>query len=402
LIFSLLVRAIQARRVPVLGSCVDTGGFDDEAEPMLFLLLVLTLNTGPSLQEQFLDLEDLLISGLQSKDAARLGTLLADDYLLRGRPDIDRATWIRNAVTLCWGEKSEIEEFKAREVGGTIITSFILTMHQDPVTCKPATIRSLITDVWRKQNEEWRLAVRHSGPIGSAGADPVAQQFFREEPPPPRWEATSELSFVSTGGNADVQTLGIGLSTIHRTNKWETAANGSFVRSVADGLESARSLTAGLRQSVKISPRLDLFGRSSYRRDLFAGIEHRGSLDAGLGFKLVNTGAQQLKIDLGSGYLREERSNGPALSSAILNNVNTWRWQVREALTFANDVAITLPLEDAHAWRVSNLFSVTTALTDMFAVKLSYSTNYLNRPVPGFGRTDTIASAALVTRFRSR
>jgi hypothetical protein len=48
---------------------------------------------------------------------------------------------------------------------------------------------------------------------------------------------------------------------------------------------------------------------------------------------------------------------------------------VREALTFANEAAITLPFEDAHAWRLNNPLSVTTALTGMSAVKLSYSTN---------------------------
>jgi putative salt-induced outer membrane protein len=367
---------------------------------MLVLLLVLMQTSDAALAERFLDLEDLLITGLREKDAAQLETLLADDYVMRGRPDIDRSTWIQNAVSLCWGNQAEIEEFDAREAGDAIVTSFVLTTYQDPTTCKPATIRSLITDVWREENGDWQLFVRHSGPIGSANADPIAQQFLREEPPPPRWEATSELSFVATGGNASVQTLGAGLQLTHRAASWETAANGSFVRSVADGLESARTLTAGIRQSAKINARLDLFARTGYRRDLFAGIQHRGTADAGLGVRVLRSGAHRLNADLGLGYLHEQRSIGPGLRSAIVNTVETWKWQVRDSLSIDNEAAFTVPVDDTRAWRFNNQFSVTTALTNMFAVKISYSTNFLNRPVPGFGRTDTVAAAALVTRFR--
>jgi putative salt-induced outer membrane protein YdiY len=71
-------------------------------------------------------------------------------------------------------------------------------------------------------------------------------------------------------------------------------------------------------------------------------------------------------------------------------------------LTLANNVAATVPIGQAAAWRLSNQFSLTTSLTDMFAVRVSQTTNYLNQPVPGFGRGDTIVSAALVTKFQKR
>lgn len=366
---------------------------------MVFLLMQ---NSPSTLDERFLRLEDQLLVGMREKDGGRLESLLANDYVLRGRPDIDRTTWIRNAVSLCWGETAEVDEFRAREEAGAVVTSFVLTMHQDPTTCKPATIRSLITDVWRQENEAWQLAVRHSGPVGSEGADAIAQQFLQEEAPPPRWDASSELSFVSTGGNADVQTLGVGLKFVHRAGSWETAGNSSFVRSIAEGLENARSFTASIRQAATLNSRLDLFGRTSYSRDLFAGVEHRGTADAGLGVRVIRSGPHRLKTDIGLGYLREERLVGPSLSSAIINSVQNWNWQAGESFSIGNEASWTMPLEDTQAWRVNNQFSITTTLTDMFAVKVSYSTNFLNTPVPGFGRVDTIASAALVTRFQHR
>ena len=328
--------------------------------------------------------------------------MLARDYVLRGRPDIDRATWIKNAVTLCWGDRSDIDEFNAREADGAVVTTFVLTLYQDPLTCGRATIRSLITDVWTQQNGEWLLAVRHSGPIGAAGQDPIAQQFRREAPPPPRWEGTSEVSFVSTGGNSDVRTTGAAAQLIYRPGVWETAVNGVFVRSVADGLESARFLTAQLRQGAQIHPRVDVFGRSSYRRDRFAGIEHRYALDAGLGYKIPAGETHRLKIDGGVGYLAEQRAVGPRLNSATLSLVKTWRWQILPPVVIANDAMATMLLEETGSWRLNNVFSLTTSLTGIFSLKLSHSTNFLNQPVPGFGRTDVVTSVALVVKFEKR
>ena len=45
-------------------------------------------------------------AAMHARDRGALEQLLADDYVLRGAPDVDRATWIRNALTLCWGDRS--------------------------------------------------------------------------------------------------------------------------------------------------------------------------------------------------------------------------------------------------------------------------------------------------------
>jgi putative salt-induced outer membrane protein YdiY len=369
---------------------------------MLFLLLLLSSQADPTLHDRFLELERRVVSGLHDQDASRLEALLAGDYVLRGNPDVDRATWLRNAVTLCWGDRSDIDAFEARQAGDAVITSFVLTLHQDPRTCQPAMIRSLITDIWMRRDGEWRLAMRHSGPVGEPGADPLAHQFLQEEPPPPRWEGAAELSFVSTGGNAEIQTLGASSQLTYRPGIWETSANAAFVRSIAEGVENARSLTAQLRQSREIGGRLEVFGRGGYRRDLFAGIEHRGSTDFGLGYKVLDTAAHRLTADLGLGYLVETRAVGARLSSAIVNAVETWRWQILDPVLLANDAAFTTPLEEVHAWRLNNQLSMTTSLTDLFSVKISHTLNYLNRPVPGFRRTDSIVAAALVAKFERR
>ena len=71
--------------------------------------------------------------------------------------------WIKNALTLCWGDRFEIADFSiARQTADLAVVSLLLTTQSDPSTCEPAVIRSLLTDVWVRESGAWRLAVRHA------------------------------------------------------------------------------------------------------------------------------------------------------------------------------------------------------------------------------------------------
>lgn len=49
--------------------------------------------------------EWMLFDALAEGDAQTLDALLSDDFVLRSSPDVDRDTWIENAVALCWSDR---------------------------------------------------------------------------------------------------------------------------------------------------------------------------------------------------------------------------------------------------------------------------------------------------------
>jgi hypothetical protein len=51
-------------------------------------------------------------------------------------------------------------------------------------------------------------------------------------------------------------------------------------------------------------------------------------------------------------------------------------------------------------WRAKNALTLQATLTRMLSVKLSHAIEHRHEPVPGFGRTDSRTSAALVFSFR--
>lgn len=340
-------------------------------------------------------LEVALARGLVDKDRAALDALLAPDFVLRGRPDVDRVTWLDNAVSLCWGDEATIDDFSIVSLGDAVVATFTLTTYRHPTTCEPAIVRSVITDLWRPVGGAWRLALRQSGPGGTH----VTGQAAITEPPPPRWEATGELSFVSTSGNTSTGTLGAGGDVTNRAGVWLTKGHVAFVRAETGGKATARSLGLGARVSRDLTPRAGLFAHAAYLRDTFAGIEHRVGVDGGIAWKLVAAAPHTVDLDAGVGYTSETRLAEDDRSFATGTLALAYRWALNDAAEIANDAGFTANLQDGPDWRFTDTVAVSASLNRTLSLELSYQVKHLNRPVPGFEKTDTIASAAIVAKF---
>ena len=200
-------------------------------------------------------------------------------------------------------------------------------------------------------------------------------------PPPPRWERKAELSFVSTGGNTDTQTLGLGASVVFRPPKWTTEARTSFVRGEAADVETAKSWVVDLREARALSARAEAFGRYGYLLDPFAGIDHRNTVDGGLG------------------YTDEGRVTGESQSYALVNLGSAYKWQLSQTADISDSAIFTESLENHDVWRFTNALAVSAAMTRVLSLKLSHDIKFNNSPVPGFEKTDRVTSAAIVAKF---
>lgn len=229
-----------------------------------------------------------------------------------------------------------------------------------------------------------------------AGAQPAPAA---PTPPPPRWERKAELSLVATGGNTDTQTLGLGASVIFRPAKWTTEAKTAFVQSETDDIQTAKSLTADVRESYALSTRVELFGRYGYLADEFAGIDHRNTIDGGVGYKALLGPMHTLRLDAGLGYTRENRLVGEDQSFALANFGAAYKWQLSKTADLTDSAIFTASLEDGDAWRFGNGFALTALLSQVFSLKLSHDVKVNNSPVEGFEKTDRLTSVALVAKF---
>lgn len=240
-------------------------------------------------------------------------------------------------------------------------------------------------------------------PIALAAALSAAAPTFAQTPPPaeppPRWERKAEVSIVATSGNSDTQTAGLGASLVYRPGVWTTEAKAAFVRSEAANVETARSLAADLRQGRSLSPRVDVFGRYGFLSNEFAGIDARSTVDGGVGYKLLLGPTHALRADAGLGYSHERRVTGDDLAFALANFGAGYKWQISKTADFTEAALLTTSLEEGEDWRFNNALALTAAITSVFSLKASHEIKHAHAPVPGFEKTDTLTSVALVAKF---
>jgi putative salt-induced outer membrane protein YdiY len=345
--------------------------------------------------------EEALAAAVHARDRSRLEQLLAPDYVFRGAPDIDRPTWIRNAVTLCWGDRWDMEGFRARSQGDVTVASFELTFYIDPATCRPAVLRSLITDVWVRQPRGWLLLVRHSGPAPPADAD-FASQYGVVPLRPPSLAVSSEVSLQATTGNTSTRTTGLGASLTHRADSTSTRLSTAFATSEADDVTHARSVTIQARHGMRVGRQPEIFASGSYTRDRFAGILNRVTAEGGVAYDMRLPRPHTLTTEAGLGFTSEQRIAVDDLRFATASGAVRYTGRLIPSTQLTGEVAIIADLGTAANWRTTSTTALTVALTKLLSLKASHLLEYRNMPVPGFRQLDTRTTAALVLSFERR
>lgn len=230
----------------------------------------------------------------------------------------------------------------------------------------------------------------------------AASLFAADAPPPgppPVWSGKAEASYVSTSGNTDVQTIGAGFEIDYKKDVWDGLAKGAFVQGKTDGATTARTIAGELRAGRHFSPRFELFAQGDYFKNEFAGIDRRLSGIAGAAYSVVKTPTQELKLQAGAGYTKEIRLAGEDKSFVSGQAGLLYAVKVSATTDVSEELSYVESFKDSSDWRIANALSVTVAVNKLLSLKASHTLAYLNEPVPGFGKTDTITSVALVAKF---
>lgn len=224
---------------------------------------------------------------------------------------------------------------------------------------------------------------------GSATAD---------EPTSP-WSGSGELSFISTSGNTDTQSLGVGFEIAYKPGVWTTEAKANYLRAETDGELSAEKLTAllGLRRSL--SEHFDVYARTTYLSNEFAGLNSTWGLEAGGLYKALAGDRHFLDLSGGLGYTSEDRVSEENRDFAMATVGAKYKWQISKNSDLGNDFNYVYDFDDSDNWRLANTTALTTAINSMFSLKVSYALTYLNEPAVGFEKRDTTSSVALVAKF---
>jgi putative salt-induced outer membrane protein len=217
-----------------------------------------------------------------------------------------------------------------------------------------------------------------------------------EEPPKPPWSGSLGLSFLSTTGNSQTQSLGFDLGVKRIPDPWGLEIVGKYLRSSKGGSTDAERSFLGLRGTRSLSKRWSVFAGISGERDTFAGFDLRAVVEGGATYKFLTGPVHELAFDGGLTWTRENRVAGEDRSflGGLLGL--DYQWKLSETAAFTEKLRWYPDFDQTSNWRIASESALKASLTGPLALRLGYEFRYSNTPVPGFHKTDTATTVSLV------
>jgi putative salt-induced outer membrane protein len=260
----------------------------------------------------------------------------------------------------------------------------------------------------------YSLILRATLAIGLAAGDLAAQAPAPDSAkpaapkPPPFATIHTDLGYVNTSGNTEVQTLNftdqliLNTSPVNKITQLFSVVYGTNQNKVQTSLWNA-----GVKDEYSFTKTIGLFGLFNWDRNTFAGIDYRYEEGGGVAFTPLNGPHNRLEIDVGFSYFEVHSTFTDSLG-APRDSSDDYA-AIRTALiyrhTFIKDTYVQqtiegIPdLENEEDYRVNSETDVVAPLSKHIAVKLGYTIHYANLPPPGFKTTDRLFTSDLQFTF---
>jgi putative salt-induced outer membrane protein YdiY len=216
------------------------------------------------------------------------------------------------------------------------------------------------------------------------------------------WENTTELSFVSTSGNASSSTLGLKASLIgtggpnsfrieiggirgesHTTTRTATGTAGTFtVNETSTSQLTAESYFARGRYDRSLGPAF-LFAGVGWDRNTFAGVQNRYAFVSGVGRTWVDSETGRFKTDVGGTYtIQKDVDPAPDANEAFAGfraSVDARR-RITESSQYTTTLVADQNAEQSEDFRADWINSLSFQLTEALAFKTSLQLLYDHQP----------------------
>jgi putative salt-induced outer membrane protein len=225
---------------------------------------------------------------------------------------------------------------------------------------------------------------------------------------PPFITVHTDLGYVNTSGNTEVQTLNftdqavMNTSPVNKITQTFSVVYGTNQNKVQTSLWNA-----GIKDEYSFTKTIGVFGLFNWDRNTFAGIDYRYEEGAGVAFTPINSPHNRLEFDLGFSYfevhstftdslgmLRDSSDNYAALRTSVV-----YRHTIVKDTYLQQSVEGIPDLENEEDYRVNSQTDVVAPLSKHIAVKLGYTIRYANLPPPGFKTTDRLFTSDLQFTF---
>ena len=218
-----------------------------------------------------------------------------------------------------------------------------------------------------------------------------------------RFSNETNFALVDTSGNTDTLTVaGKNEMKYKFTDKWTGSWLVGGLYGKSDGDKTAERYFTDLRADYAINDHWYAYGLGTWFRDEFAGFDHRLSIGPGVGYKFLIGPKHFLLAETGLNYAYEDYTDSNEDTEEFLEGrlFGKYEWAFTEKTKFSQSLEYLQSLADSSMRKLNSETALVTAITDILALKISYSVFYNNDPRPSdLDDTDTILATSLVITY---
>ena len=190
--------------------------------------------------------------------------------------------------------------------------------------------------------------------------------------------AHAELSYVSTGGNTEMQTFASKLEFRCEGDPDSLFVGASGVFSRSEGKETSNKFLLESRWERHWSDGLFFFVSGEYLSDRFSGYDYRVYIGPGLGFTLLESETQELRGLLSVNIARDKYAfeELEALNYGSLRAEVGWIWAATERIKLKQDADYSFSFEETDRYFANSTSAIEVRAAGNVSLGVSYSLSY--------------------------
>lgn len=207
-----------------------------------------------------------------------------------------------------------------------------------------------------------------------------------------------DAGYAASSGNSDTSSINAAIDLSYVEGLWTYIGKLGGLQQEDNGDTTAQNYMAEGKVQRALSPRSYLFGDVLYEHDDFGGVRDRSTGTLGYGYKVIDTDARKLNLELGVGARSSEFADGTEEEDAIGQLGVYFEQQITGTTRFVQDLLV-------ESGKANTLFQSDTGLEFLIVgnlnAKIGFTVKHNSEVPAGTEKTDTYTTVGLAYAFGS-